>query len=69
MPVYLHCPHCEHPQVVAPHRRGKTVTCRQCGGSYRTAQSVNLVQAVSDREIDDLREARRAPRTFHLVEV
>ena len=35
MPVYLLCPHCEHPQVVAPHRRGKTQVCRQCGKTYQ----------------------------------
>jgi len=39
VPVYLHCPHCEHPQVVSPARRGKTLFCKQCGRAYRTSRT------------------------------
>lgn len=37
MPLYLHCPHCEHPQVIPVHRRGRLVICRQCGRTFRGA--------------------------------
>ena len=31
MPVYFECPHCDHPQIVPAHRRGRALFCRQCG--------------------------------------
>ncbi len=68
VPVYLLCPHCEHPQVVAPHRRGKTVLCRQCGRPYRTAKSVNLVQPLMAADIEDLREIRLSSHTAQMVD-
>ena len=44
MPVYVKCPHCEHPQVVPSGRLGKKRLCRQCG--YATC----LVYAAELRE-------------------
>lgn len=35
VPVYVLCPHCDHPHVVPPHRRGRKHLCRQCGQAYR----------------------------------
>jgi len=44
MPVYVNCPHCDHPQVVPVHRRGKTRHCRQCGHAYQTLKTENEVR-------------------------
>ncbi len=69
MPFYLLCPHCEHPQVVAPHRRGKTVVCRQCGRPYRTARTVNLVQPLMVSSLDELREIRSSSHSASLIDI
>ena len=68
MPVYLLCPHCEHPQVVAPSRRGKTVMCRQCGRPYRTAKSVSLVEPIMAATVEDLREIRSQSHSAQLLD-
>jgi len=34
MPIYLTCPHCSHPAVVAGPERGRVRLCRQCGQPY-----------------------------------
>ncbi len=34
MPLYMLCPHCEHPQLVPVRRRGRAQFCRQCGRAY-----------------------------------
>jgi hypothetical protein len=69
VPFYLLCPHCEHPQVVAPHRRGKTVICRQCGRPYRTAKTVNLVQPIMVSSLEDLREIRSTSHSASLIDI
>lgn len=34
VPVYVHCPHCEHPAIVRRPVPGKTHRCRQCAGFF-----------------------------------
>ena len=34
MPVYVTCPHCEHPMVVSQRDRRRGRLCRQCSGGY-----------------------------------
>ena len=34
MPVYVTCPHCEHPMVVPQVDRRRGRLCRQCSGGY-----------------------------------
>jgi hypothetical protein len=46
VPVYMHCPHCEHPQIVPVARRGRMRFCRQCGRAYVTSKVIDMVQPV-----------------------
>ncbi|HOM51118.1 MAG TPA: hypothetical protein PLV57_01915 [Phycisphaerae bacterium] len=46
VPVYMHCPHCDHPQIVPVARRGRMRFCRQCGRAYVTSKVVDMVQPV-----------------------
>ena len=69
MPVYLHCPHCEHPQIVPALRRGKTVFCRQCGKAYRTSARANLVQALSISSIGELANRVKKHQKVYALEV
>jgi hypothetical protein len=34
MPIYVHCPHCEHPVVLPAAVHGRYYRCRQCNGFY-----------------------------------
>lgn len=34
MPIYIHCPHCEHPHVVPVARKGRVTRCRQCANAF-----------------------------------
>ncbi|UCD29068.1 MAG: hypothetical protein JSV03_00870 [Planctomycetota bacterium] len=68
MPVYLHCPHCDHPQVVPTYRRGKTIFCRQCGKAYRTSKNFNFVKAVSASSISELQTRSKAAKNVYLLE-
>ncbi len=55
MPVYLHCPHCEHPQVISATRRGKALLCKQCGRAYKTSQHFNFAQPLAASSLGELR--------------
>ncbi len=71
MPVYMHCPHCDHPQVVPISRRGRMRFCRQCGRAYVTSKFVDEVQPVpvsSLAEMQTIAGARR-PRPSKRVYV
>lgn len=46
MPVYVNCPHCDHPQVVRAGRRGKVLFCRQCGWVYKTFKRLDTVRSL-----------------------
>lgn len=59
MPVYLQCPHCEHPIVVPSHRRGKTLFCRQCGGAYRTSTRVAEARPLPISSVAELHKHTR----------
>lgn len=37
MPLYMHCPNCQHPRVVPPQRQGRRLFCRQCGQMFVAA--------------------------------
>ncbi len=34
MPIYIHCPHCEHPHVIPVVRKGRPYRCRQCANGF-----------------------------------
>ena len=55
MPVYLHCPHCEHPRVVPPRGRGKTTFCRQCGRAYRPSRTAAVAHPLPFASFGELR--------------
>lgn len=57
MPVYMHCPHCEHPQIVPVSRRGRMRFCRQCGRAYVTSKVIDYVQPVPVSSIAEMRAA------------
>lgn len=48
MPIYMLCPHCDHPQIVPKERRGKKRLCRQCGQPYQTFKHSPLVHPAAD---------------------
>jgi len=54
VPVYLHCPHCEHPQVVPAARRGRVRFCRQCGRAYRTSLTSETAEPIRAASLADL---------------
>ena len=55
VPLYIQCPHCEHPRVITANRRGKALYCRQCGEAYKTFQSVDVVRPVRPSFLFDSR--------------
>ena len=67
MPVYVHCPHCEHPQVVPPHRRGKMRFCRQCGRAYLTSESESVVHALPISSVGELRRGMGVGRRVYIL--
>ena len=60
VPVYLNCPHCEHPQVVPTRQRGRTLFCRQCGRAYRTSEGADGVQGLPISSMGELDQRLRA---------
>ena len=34
MPIYVQCPHCEHPTVLRTAVEGQPYRCRQCNGFF-----------------------------------
>jgi len=60
MPVYIHCPHCEHPHVISAHRRGKALFCKQCGWVYQTSKTADWVRPLPVSSINELRDRRAA---------
>ena len=62
MPVYMHCPHCDHPQVVPVHRRGRMRFCRQCGRAYVTSKFVADVHPVPVGSMAEMHAASGAGR-------
>lgn len=55
MPTYLHCPHCEHPQIVPGRKLGKTRFCRQCGWAYQTSPATGAARALPVSSMGELR--------------
>lgn len=68
MPIYIHCPHCEHPQIVAPRRRGKAQFCRQCGSAYKTSTAGDEIRPLWVSSIDELRPRTRAAGAVYVIE-
>jgi len=54
MPVYVSCPHCQHPMVVSAKARGKARLCRQCGGAYKTSRVHPHALALSARSTAEM---------------
>jgi len=69
VPVYLHCPHCEHPQIVPAYRRGKTTFCRQCGKAFRTSTKANTARALPVSSIGELHARTKKSNKFQTLEV
>ncbi len=69
MPKYLHCPHCEHPQLVPGRKLGKTLFCRQCGWAYLTSPVTGAAQALPVSSVGELRRANllRGSRTVYAI--
>lgn len=57
MPTYVHCPHCEHPQVLPGRRRGKATFCRQCGWAYQASAVTDSVRALHISTMGELRNS------------
>jgi hypothetical protein len=55
MPKYLHCPHCEYPQIVPGKKLGKTRFCRQCGWAYQTSRVTGAARALPVSTLGELR--------------
>ncbi|HSW46207.1 MAG TPA: hypothetical protein VLM89_11625 [Phycisphaerae bacterium] len=68
MPVYVNCPHCDHPQVIASHRRGKALFCRQCGWVYQTSKDVMAVRPLAISTISELQERRAGGGKVFVIE-
>jgi len=39
MPIFVHCPRCQHPTIVRVHEAGGTYLCRQCHAKYRVGDA------------------------------
>ena len=55
MPIYLTCPHCDHPTVVPPHRHKSVGLCRQCGCGYLVSERLQRAMAVPARTFAQLK--------------
>lgn len=55
MPLYLTCPHCDHPMLLAPKWRGRSRLCRQCGWAYLVAAHEDRALSIPARSIAQLR--------------
>ena len=64
MPVYINCPHCDHPQVIAAHRRGKAIFCRQCGWVYQTSKQASTVRPLAISTISELQQRTGGGKVF-----
>ena len=62
MPVYMNCPHCDHPQIVPVNRRGRMRFCRQCGRAYVTSKFADEVRPVPVASIAEMRAVSSAGR-------
>ena len=57
-PVYIHCPHCGHPVVIAALELRQTRRCRQCAEIFKPLEGAKIR--------GDGRGSRRSvPRTGH----
>ena len=61
MPTYLHCPHCEYPQIVPGRKLGKTRFCRQCGWAYQTSRVTGAARALPVSSVGELRSGFQQP--------
>jgi ribosomal protein S27E len=66
VPVYVLCPHCEHPHVIPPHRLGRKLFCRQCGRVYASSEDGNRVEPLAISSLSQLRKTGRFGRKENL---
>jgi hypothetical protein len=59
----MHCPHCDHPQVVPVSRRGRMRFCRQCGRAYVTSKVIDAVQPLPVNTIAEMHAVSGAGRS------
>ena len=69
VPVYVLCPHCEHPHVVPPHRRGKRQFCRQCGQLFQTFEQAAVVRPLACSSIAEFRGTKKRQANLYVIEV
>lgn len=68
MPVYVHCPYCDHPQIVTAKRRGKALFCKQCGWVYQTSRHSSTVQPLAICSISELRDRRSGGGKVYVID-
>jgi uncharacterized paraquat-inducible protein A len=64
MPIYVTCPHCDHPTVVPPHRHKSAGLCRQCGNGYLVSEHEPRAMALPARSYAQLKAWLRMRRLF-----
>lgn len=71
MPTYLHCPHCEHPQIIPGRRLGKTSFCRQCGWAYQMSPVTRTPKPLAISSVAELKHTTspRRHREAFVLEV
>ncbi len=69
MPVYVNCPHCDHPQIVPARRRGRALFCRQCGWAYQTSRQAATVRPLSLSTMGELDRRRSGGGRVFVIEL
>ncbi len=69
MPVYINCPHCDHPQVVVAQRRGRAVFCRQFGWVYQTSKQAATARPLAISTMSELDQRRSGGGRIFVIEV
>ncbi|NLX23397.1 MAG: hypothetical protein GXY55_17230 [Phycisphaerae bacterium] len=69
MPVYVQCPYCEHPRIVAAPRRGKAVYCRQCGMPYQTSILENKVRPLALATVGESVRRQAAGGKVYVIDI
>jgi transposase-like protein len=67
VPVYIICPHCEHPQVVPAHRRGRARFCRQCGQAFVTSRTAGSAEPLPISSMGELNTRLRGGKNVYIL--
>jgi len=69
VPVYVHCPQCDHPQIVPSHRRGRARFCRQCGQAYIASKNAGLAEPLPISSVGELLSRSRGNKNVYIIAV